>query len=370
MAFDLSMVFGGSHYLSYYASLFLSYLIAVTFLRTFDALSQRALLVCSLVAAMAVETVCVVSLFDLDGMANLVLLVGTLAALCFGQVVCVLLSYLALTTIPGVKDIVGIAIAGYFVCIPLLYLLSAFSGAMFVVALLPPAAFVCFRGRYPRRMERADRDNLNSNGKLRFYCMAAVVTMSFVVGLLTSLETKNFFNFEAVASMFVHTTMMVVLMVFMVLAAKSKLLPSLSIILISHLVTKTVNLVYYYASLHGFNVDSTAGIFLFAIGIVVCVMVYLLCFTSSFDMLALRSSDGDKRSFDAVFEEMSSRYELTHRETEVLRLLAVGRSLPYVQSELCIAEGTARSHAHNIYRKLDVHSRQELIDLVEAGGKR
>lgn len=134
--------------------------------------------------------------------------------------------------------------------------------------------------------------------------------------------------------------------------------------------TKTVNLVYYYASLHGFNVDSTAGIFLFAIGIVVCVMVYLLCFTSSFDMLALRSSDGDKRSFDAVFEEMSSRYELTHRETEVLRLLAVGRSLPYVQSELCIAEGTARSHAHNIYRKLDVHSRQELIDLVEAGGKR
>lgn len=367
---DLSAVFGGSHFLSYYAALFASYLIAVALLRNFDALSRKSLLFCSAAAVFVLEAACILSLMDAGEAGNLLLAAGTLAALCFGQVVCVLLSYLALTTIPGIKDLIGIVIAGYFSCIPVLYLLSAFPGAAFVVALLPLVAFACFQDRYPSQLQRADKRALNSNGKLRFYCMSAVVTMSLVVGLLTSLETKNFFNAEAVASMFLHTTMMVVLMVFMVLAAKSKLLPALSIILISHLVTKAVNLTYYYASLHGFKVDSTAGILLLAVGIVVCITVYLLCFTSTFDILTLRSQGEAARSLDAVVEDISGRYELTQRETEVMRLLAVGRSLPYVQSELCIAEGTARSHAHNIYRKLDVHSRQELIDLVEAGGKR
>ena len=33
--------------------------------------------------------------------------------------------------------------------------------------------------------------------------------------------------------------------------------------------------------------------------------------------------------------------------------------------DLHIAQGTARTHIENIYRKLDVHKQQELIDLVE-----
>lgn len=62
---------------------------------------------------------------------------------------------------------------------------------------------------------------------------------------------------------------------------------------------------------------------------------------------------------------LSNRCRLTPREREVLALLARGRSLPYIQEELCIAVGTAQAHVRHIYAKLEVHSRQELIDAVE-----
>ena len=46
-------------------------------------------------------------------------------------------------------------------------------------------------------------------------------------------------------------------------------------------------------------------------------------------------------------------------------LLAYGRTLAIIARDLHIAQGTARTHIENIYRKLDVHKQQELIDLVE-----
>ncbi|WP_232050874.1 LuxR C-terminal-related transcriptional regulator [Arabiibacter massiliensis] len=59
-------------------------------------------------------------------------------------------------------------------------------------------------------------------------------------------------------------------------------------------------------------------------------------------------------------------YGLTPRESEVIVLLAYGRTLSIIARDLQIAKGTARTHIENIYRKLDVHKQQELIDLVES----
>ena len=61
-----------------------------------------------------------------------------------------------------------------------------------------------------------------------------------------------------------------------------------------------------------------------------------------------------------------STYGLTARECEVALLLAKGRSLPFIQEELHIAQGTAQTHLSHIYRKLGVHSRQEFLDVIEA----
>ena len=64
----------------------------------------------------------------------------------------------------------------------------------------------------------------------------------------------------------------------------------------------------------------------------------------------------------AVIADM---YLLSRREAEVLLLLARGRNAAAIQNILYIAPGTANTHMRHIYRKINVHSQQELIELVE-----
>lgn len=62
---------------------------------------------------------------------------------------------------------------------------------------------------------------------------------------------------------------------------------------------------------------------------------------------------------------VADRYLLSRKETEVLFLLAKGHNAAAIQETLFISAGTANTHMRHIYRKLDVHSQQELIRLVE-----
>ena len=51
----------------------------------------------------------------------------------------------------------------------------------------------------------------------------------------------------------------------------------------------------------------------------------------------------------------------------VLQLLCKGRSKSYIAESLFISENTVRSHSKHIYAKLDVHSKQEILDLIAQG---
>lgn len=57
-------------------------------------------------------------------------------------------------------------------------------------------------------------------------------------------------------------------------------------------------------------------------------------------------------------------YELSDRQKEIAYLIASGRDANYISENLYISKGTLNSHRLRIYRKLDIHSRQELLDLV------
>lgn len=57
-------------------------------------------------------------------------------------------------------------------------------------------------------------------------------------------------------------------------------------------------------------------------------------------------------------------HRLTSRESEILGLLLLGRSTPYIEKKLVLSNGTVRAHVRHIYEKLDVHSKQELLDLT------
>ena len=58
-------------------------------------------------------------------------------------------------------------------------------------------------------------------------------------------------------------------------------------------------------------------------------------------------------------------YGLSAREAEVAELIARGNTVAHIAELLFVSENTVRTHSKRIYVKLDVHKRQELIDLVE-----
>lgn len=62
---------------------------------------------------------------------------------------------------------------------------------------------------------------------------------------------------------------------------------------------------------------------------------------------------------------VADRYGLSDRQREILPLLAKGKCNDYVAKKQFISTHTVKCHVYNIYQKLGVHSRPELMDLVE-----
>lgn len=71
------------------------------------------------------------------------------------------------------------------------------------------------------------------------------------------------------------------------------------------------------------------------------------------------------RRFMLRCEGVAQRYGLTKKETEVMVLVAKGRTAQRVQEIMGISAGTVNTHLSHIYRKLGVHSKQEMIDKLE-----
>lgn len=68
---------------------------------------------------------------------------------------------------------------------------------------------------------------------------------------------------------------------------------------------------------------------------------------------------------ETVVDVVARRHGLSPREAQVCVLLGRGRNRQFVADELGISLETAKSHATSVYRKLGVHSQQELLDVLE-----
>lgn len=60
-----------------------------------------------------------------------------------------------------------------------------------------------------------------------------------------------------------------------------------------------------------------------------------------------------------------NRYRLSTREAEVAELVARGNTVARIAEELVVSENTIRTHMRRLYAKLDIHKKQELLDLLE-----
>lgn len=60
--------------------------------------------------------------------------------------------------------------------------------------------------------------------------------------------------------------------------------------------------------------------------------------------------------------QQKTHNDLTQRENEVLDLLSKGKSYASIADELCLSVNTIKTHVKNIYEKLQVSSREELLN--------
>ncbi|WP_139650974.1 response regulator transcription factor [Raoultibacter phocaeensis] len=77
------------------------------------------------------------------------------------------------------------------------------------------------------------------------------------------------------------------------------------------------------------------------------------------------SAAEDTPSLEDNCRTVAERFGLTKRESEVLELLARGRTSPVIQEKLFLSHNTVKTHVRHIYTKMGIHSQQELIDIVE-----
>lgn len=110
------------------------------------------------------------------------------------------------------------------------------------------------------------------------------------------------------------------------------------------------------------------------------VIVFSMIIATTFALLLLSSSREKQIMLQEIAENSDSdmalagksiakKYHLTARELDVLLLLAKGHSRPFICKELYIADGTAKTHIRNIYRKTGCSSKEEILSIMNAERK-
>ena len=125
----------------------------------------------------------------------------------------------------------------------------------------------------------------------------------------------------------------------------------------------------------GFTVLPTVGFISLGLGVAVAVCSF---FVASF--LALKgidaTADVSKRDSvigatearsEARLDCIASEYGLTPREREIAEYVFRGYSAKRIAELQYLSLNTVQSHTKNLYRKIGIHSRQDLIDLVDEG---
>ena len=133
-------------------------------------------------------------------------------------------------------------------------------------------------------------------------------------------------------------------------------------------------------SMDGFDLILRGMLLLVSLALMACMVLWLI--TIQRDKLQAAVDDEQARRLgpDVMFEPgasvaagasvvdasqfMAATYGLSERETQVMALIAQGNTQKKIAQTLCISMSSVQTHAKSLYRKLDIHSKQELVDLV------
>lgn len=124
------------------------------------------------------------------------------------------------------------------------------------------------------------------------------------------------------------------------------------------------------------HISSIVGIFLAVSFVLICMVNSRLweqvkenAFLFDEETEATETTAADEQAIqmshdEQTIDEQAIKHGLTERETQVLRLLLMGRSRSRIAHALTLSENTVGTHVQHIYQKFGVHGLQELIDFV------
>ncbi|MDR3316125.1 MAG: helix-turn-helix transcriptional regulator [Coriobacteriales bacterium] len=109
----------------------------------------------------------------------------------------------------------------------------------------------------------------------------------------------------------------------------------------------------------------TSAFFMISV-LIVCTVVTYTFILPERTIVAITTGYGGRRgSLQSRCQKLSKQFGLSQRENEVLACIVRGRDTSYIQQTLNISAGTVSTHRMRIYQKIGVHSRQELLDMLE-----
>ena len=73
-----------------------------------------------------------------------------------------------------------------------------------------------------------------------------------------------------------------------------------------------------------------------------------------------------KKNQEDMFSDFLERYQISHREAEVLRIVLEGLSNSEISAKLFISENTVKFHMRNILKKTGCTKRSEVISLYQS----
>lgn len=98
--------------------------------------------------------------------------------------------------------------------------------------------------------------------------------------------------------------------------------------------------------------------------------------STSIELVALQPSKrrSGRVADEPVYQDRMSKqaalvqrhFRLSEREAEVMELIARGNTVARIAEELVVSENTIRTHSKRIYAKLNIHKKQELLDLIDS----
>lgn len=117
--------------------------------------------------------------------------------------------------------------------------------------------------------------------------------------------------------------------------------------------------------LAGGAVESSLLMTSFALVLASTLALARLVGTQQEDSFKSRAAQTNAEREEQLFATIASEYGLSPREREVFEVLAQGYTSAFAADETGITHGTVKAHVAHIYRKLDIHNRDELLKLVE-----